>query len=118
MNDEYVSSEKVKTDNLYKSTIVKKNSSYYLTKFKQFDQQEPDGLKASWNWSAFLFAGGWALYRRMYVEFFAFLGIALLSIMFLKKGFVGWSAFVLLFAQTIFAIFANSLYYTSTKKKS
>jgi len=50
MNSEHISRKKVKTDNLYKSIIVKKNSTYYLSKFKKFDHQEPGGLKASWNW--------------------------------------------------------------------
>jgi len=109
--------EKTKTENLYESIIGERNRVYYLTKFEQFDQQGPGGLRAGWNWSAFLCTGGWALYRKMYIWFFAFLGIAFLSSMFGKEGFIGWGALVFFLPQAAFAIFSNSLYYTSIKNK-
>ena len=109
--------EKTKTENLYESIIGERNRVYYLTKFEQFDQQGPGGLRASWNWSAFLCTGGWALYRKMYVWFFAFLGIAFLSSMFGKEGFIGWGVLVFSVPQIAFAIFANSLYHWGIKKK-
>ena len=52
--------------NVYAAVIGEKNTVYYLEKFQRFDQQE-SGLKASWNWSTFLFSGLWLLYRKIYL---------------------------------------------------
>jgi DnaJ-class molecular chaperone len=62
------------TQKQYEAVLGEKNRLYYLLKFQQFDQQ-PIGLKSSWNWSAFLFNSVWVIYRKMYAWFFAFLGI-------------------------------------------
>lgn len=102
--------------NLYEAILGDKNSFYYLSKFEQFDQQGP-GLKASWNWPAFFFGGIWALYRKMYGWFFAFWGIAFLSIIFEKGGSPSLSAIVLIAPWIAFTIYANSLYHGNIKKK-
>lgn len=101
---------------LYEAILGEKNRIYYLAKFDEFDQQAP-GLKATWNWPAFFFCGSWALYRKMYIWFFAFLGIWIISIIFEKAGFPVLGFLLLLGPWIAFTIFANSLYYGSVKKK-
>jgi hypothetical protein len=93
----------------YEAILGEKNRAYYLTKFEQFDNKGP-GIKASWNWSAFLCGGVWALYRKMYGWFFAFWGIAFLSNIFEKAGAQGISAIIFIVPWVAFAICANSLY--------
>ena len=102
--------------NLYEATLGEKNYTYYLKKFEKFDQQPP-GLKASWNWSAFLCSGLWALYRKMYGWFFIFCGVSLLSNVLEKAGIAGLGTLILLALWIFFTIFANSLYFGSIKKK-
>lgn len=100
---------------LYKAIIGEKNTHYYLTKFEQFDRQGP-GFKASWNWPAFFFTGFWALYRKMYGWFFAFLGLLTASNLFEKAG-VADAWVVVLAAQVAFGIYANSIYHGYIRKK-
>lgn len=102
--------------NLYEAILGEKNRIYYLTTFEQFDQQGL-GLKASWNWPAFLCGGAWALYRKMYGWFFAFWGVAALSNIFKKAGSPGLGAIIFLVPWIAFTIYANSLYHNSVKKK-
>lgn len=46
--------------------FVGENADHYIAEFKKLE----DGtLWVSWNWYAFLFAGAWLLYRKMYVVF-------------------------------------------------
>ncbi len=104
------------TQNLYDAILGEKNRIYYLTKFRQLDQQGP-GLKASWNWPSFLCGGVWALYRKMYGWFFAFWGIAALSNLVEKAGSPGLSALVFFAPWIAFTVFANSLYHRSIKKR-
>jgi hypothetical protein len=101
---------------LYEAILGEKNRVHYLTKFEQFDQQGL-GLKASWNWPAFLFGGLWALYRKMYGWFFAFLGIAVLSNIVEKAGYPALGALVFFGPWIAFTIFSNSFYHGSVKKK-
>lgn len=102
--------------NLYKAILGEKNYIYYLTKFEQFDLRGP-GLRASWNWPALLFSGIWALYRKMYGWFFALWGIAALSAIVEREGSPSISALVAIAPAIAFAVFANSLYHWSIKKK-
>lgn len=102
--------------NLYEAILGEKRPTYYLTRFEHFDQQDP-GLKASWNWGAFLGGGVWALYRKMYGWFFAFVGITILSQIVEKAGFKGLSGFLLFGPWIVFTILANSLYHGSVKEK-
>jgi hypothetical protein len=102
--------------NLYEAILGEKNRIYYLTKFEKYDQQGL-GLKASWNWPAFLCGGIWALYRKMYGWFFAFWGIAILSNIFEKTGWPGLSALIFFAPWVMFTFYANSLYHGNVKKK-
>jgi len=111
-----VESKGGKMQSLYEAILGEKNCIHYLTKFEQFDQQGP-GLKASWNWAAFLVGGVWGLYRKMYGWFFAFWGIATISGIFEAAGSPGWSALVFFAPWIAFTIFSNSLYHESIKKK-
>ena len=99
-----------------KAAIGEKNTDYYLTKFEEFDKQG-SGLKASWNWPAFFCSGVWALYRKMYVWFFAFWGIVTISNMIEKSGYSGPGTLIFLVPFIAFPIFANSLYHGSLKNK-
>ena len=115
----------VKAETLYEAVIGEKKR-YYLKKFEKFDKQPP-GLKASWNWAAFLGNYFWALYRKMYGWFFACFGIYVLPIIYLNylkyyKGgapeiySISWYVFMIAF-PIVFGIIGNSLYYRSVKKK-
>jgi hypothetical protein len=101
---------------LYKAAIGEKNTTYYLTKFEQFDQQGP-GLKASWNWPAFFLVGFWALYRKMYGWFFAIWGISILAGIAEKIDQTGLSAVFFLGLWIAFSIYANALYHGKVRKK-
>lgn len=101
---------------LYEATLGEKNQVYYLEKFEYFDQQPP-GLKASWNWPAFLAGGVWALYRKMYRWYFAFWGIDILSIIFAKAVSPNIGMLVLCVFWIAFTAYANSLYHGNVKTK-
>ncbi|MDL2123804.1 MAG: DUF2628 domain-containing protein [Deltaproteobacteria bacterium] len=101
---------------LYEANLGEKNRIYYQTKFAQFDKKGP-GIKASWNWPAFLVGGVWALYRKMYGWFFLLLGVAFISNILEKAGAPGLSAIVFIIPWIAFAIFANSLYQKNLTKK-
>ena len=58
----------------YETAIGEKNLDYYIGKFHAFDEKGA-GLHASWNWAAFFFTGFWALYRKLYGWFVAWVGI-------------------------------------------
>jgi hypothetical protein len=99
-----------------KAAIGEKNTDYYFTKFEEFDQQG-SGLKASWNWPAFFCSGVWALYRKMYIWFFVFWGIAITGNMIEKSGYSVLGTLISLAPFIAFPIFANSLYHGTLKKK-
>lgn len=101
---------------LYEAAIGEKNTTYYLAKFEQFDQQGT-GLKPGWNWPAFFLGGTWALYRKMYGWFFAFFGIILLSNLFEKTGSSVIGAIIFIGPWVAFTIYANSLYHGKVRKK-
>jgi len=98
---------------LYEAVIGEKNASYYLRKFAQFDQQGP-GLKASWNWPAFLVGGAWTLYRKMYGWFFVYLFVYVLWGLSARSIFVVVAFHVF---AALFAVFANSLYHGHVTNK-
>lgn len=101
---------------LCKAIIGDKNTSYYLSKFEQFDQQGP-GLKASWNWAAFFFGGFWALYRKMYGWFFIFWAIGTFLKVMEKASFLPWLGVIYVVFWIAFSIYANSIYHNRVKKK-
>lgn len=52
------------------------NTGYYMQKYNEMNMSNS---KASWNWAAFLIAGPWMLYRKMYKNALIFFAIALVS---------------------------------------
>lgn len=101
---------------LYETILGEENRIYYLTKFESFDKQG-GGLKASWNWSALLVGPAWALYRKMYGCFFAWWGILFLSNLLVKTGSPLLAGIIFDVLWITFAVYANSLYHNSIKKK-
>ena len=101
---------------IYVAILGEKNGIYYLRKFQQFDQKGL-GLNASWNWPALFCSGVWALYRKMYVWFFAFWGVAILSNISAKAGSPWLGAIIFIGPWLTFTIYANSLYHNRVKKK-
>ena len=108
--------------NLYAAVIGEKNTIYYLEKFQRIDQQE-SGLKASWNWSAFLFSGLWLLYRKIYLWFFAYwiLGASIVCLVIFNVADSS-KAFDIVFYITLAfhlfcGIYGNSIYHKSVNKK-
>ncbi len=103
--------------NFYEAAIGERNQSYYLSKFENFDTQGP-GLHASWNWAAFFFTGFWALYRKMYGWFFAWILFAAVVRVALDSPTWSSSALSVLSVATIsFSIVANSLYHQKVKAR-
>lgn len=106
----------------YEAAIGEKNQEYYVDKFEAFDQKG-GGLNASWNWAAFLFAGTWALYRKMYGWFFAWLVVYFVAGV-LERLFAQASPNVRFVAGIVYLVgwlsfgaFANSLYHAKIKKR-
>jgi hypothetical protein len=110
------SREQLLGNQLYEAIVGEKNRDRYLAVFNRFDSQE-SYLNAGWNWSAFLFSGLWALYRKMYVWFFAFWAIATISNIIEKAGSTGFSLLVLLIPAFAFGVYADALYYRRAKAK-
>lgn len=105
-----------KVEDLYGAVIGGKNRAYYLAKFNKFDQRGPE-VGGDWNWAALFCGGLWALYRKMYGWFFAYLGIVFLGTLFEKSGSPIFGFIVLAVPLILFAIFANPIYYRNVKKK-
>ncbi len=101
----------------YAAAIGQKNRNYYLSKFEAFDQKGGGGLKPSWNWSALIFTGAWALYRKMYGWFFAWFGIVFISGMADMGGSPVISGLIFLVSSVVFASYANALYYNKVRTK-
>lgn len=110
-----------KPTGLYESALGEKNLGYYLAKFQAFDEMGP-GLHASWNWPAFFFTGFWALYRKMYGWFVAwvfiltFFGMAGRATLNSQEGAV-WVGVANLAVVLGFAAIANSLYHAKIKSR-
>ena len=93
------------------SLLIGPNSGYYVPKFAEMTQQ---GKRASWNWSAFLIAPYWLIYRKMYEYGAAVLGGALLLSL-----FGGWLTYLLQMAVYIaFGALGNSIYLDSLSRKA
>jgi hypothetical protein len=104
------------TESLYEAILGEKNHDYYLTKFEDFDRKL-SGFIPSWNWPAFFFGGTWALYRKMYGWFFAFLGTIIITGIIEKAGATLLSLILFFVLWVAFTIFANALYHKSVKGK-
>ena len=63
------------SDNSSFNSLIGENESYYANKFQEIKNQNKE---TSWNWSAFLFAPYWFIYRKMYKYGIAFIGITAL----------------------------------------
>ncbi|MBF0340704.1 MAG: SEL1-like repeat protein [Magnetococcales bacterium] len=100
----------------YEYILGDNNRFYYIEKFKQFDKQGP-GLHASWNWSAFFFAGLWAAYRKLYGWFFVWWGFSVLVKVFDKKGYYNFTWIIAAIMLISFAAFANSIYHAIIFKR-
>ena len=83
--------------------LVKDNSSYYMP---QFIKMRTENKTTSWNWSAFLFAAYWLIYRKMYLQ--GGIALAIIFILTILPGNIGW---VLLLGFYIsLGIYGNYLY--------
>ncbi len=100
----------------YKAFLGGASENYYLEKFQEFDRHPP-GMKAGWNWTAFFFGGGWAIYRKMYGWFFFFMEIVLLAGILQRVGAPAIGIAVLSGSWIAFAIYANALYHAGVTKK-
>lgn len=112
--------------NPYDMLIGEKNRIYYQVKFDRFGHLDeavprtPDaaawlnalekGLHPGWNWPAFFFGGIWALYRKMYGWFFAWLGLAIILKLLNVVVVPELSFLVAVLAWIGFAVFADALY--------
>ena len=103
-------------ENYYEALIGPRKQSYYLEKFRKWDQEEA-GLRAGWNWSALFFTGLWALYRKMYIWFLVWFVLFPVVASMVRLG--GTAAYngVIVLGAVCFAIFANSLYHRHVKDK-
>lgn len=102
---------------LYEAALGEKNLGYYLAMFQAFDEKGP-GLHASWNWASFFFTIPWALYRKMYVWFFAWWAVATVATIFGKVSELQQGVGILvLILWAGFSVFANSLYHGKIKAR-
>ena len=91
--------------------LIATNTSYYTSKFNEMRQR---GSKTSWNWSAFLIAPYWMIYRKMYGY-----GAAVLGGFLLLSLLGGWFSYLLvLAAYVVFGILGNHLYMDYIEKKA
>ncbi len=75
------------------AAFVQTKLEHYMPAFEKMRREKKN---FNWNWSAFLFGGFWALYRKMYVYGAAVLGIgALFSILHINLGILGLGVAVL-----------------------
>ncbi|GEM_PF-3539417 len=100
----------------YKAFLGGASENYYLEKFHEFDRHPP-GIKAGWNWAAFFFGGGWAIYRKMYGWFFFFVEMVLLAGILQRVGAPAVGIAVLSGSWIAFSIYANALYHAGVAKK-
>lgn len=103
----------------YVAALGYKKREYYAQIFEKFERDGP-GLKISWNWAAFLFTGVWALYRKMYGWFLAWLVFTMLMsiISTIKSPALALTGIAItLVAASLFGAYANSLYLVKTKSK-
>ncbi len=112
---EKITAKSLDIQDLYIAVIGEKNTDYYLAQFENFDKRQDD--KLSWNWSAFLFTGFWALYRKMYGWFFVYWGIVSISKLFENVVIPKVWLLIYLGISISFATLANSFYYAKVKQK-
>jgi len=91
--------------------FVNRNADYYINKWKEMALT---GSKISWNWAAFLFQGGWMLYRRMYLYYIVF---SLLSMFALSMWVIIIGLFLTLGMWVGLGMYGNYLYAKFTYRK-
>lgn len=82
---------------------VQQNTAYYIERFLALKQS---GKNKSWNWSAFLFAPFWMLYRKMYTYGFVLLALCLL----VSLVFSLWACLLLFVVYILAGVYGNALY--------
>lgn len=115
----------VPRENLYRAAVGDSRADYYVPRFVRFDT--PGASQASWNWSAFLVAFFWGLYRRMYgrsLLFCLLMPYLVLIALQLLLGFshVPHAALLSLFGMmaytwVIIPMFANAQYHRSIVRR-
>ncbi|MEO8136954.1 MAG: DUF2628 domain-containing protein [Betaproteobacteria bacterium] len=100
---------------LYPAAIGPRNQQFYLEFFSRADGATK--FLASWNWPAFFAGGIWCLYRKLYLWFFVFSGVATISSVLAKVGALWTSVAVALVSWLALATYGNSLYHRSVQKK-
>ncbi len=91
--------------------LIGADAGYYTSKFNDMRRR---GSKASWNWSAFLIAPFWMIYRKMYGY-----GAGILGGVLILSLFGGWFAYLLLSAAyVVFGLFGNCVYMDHLEKKA
>ena len=103
----------------YAVALGHKKRAYYAQIFEKFERQGP-GSKIGWNWSAFVFTGIWALYRKTYGWFLAWLVLTMLMsiLIAIKSQLLALiSLAITLLAASLFGAYANSLYHIKIKSK-
>ncbi len=93
-----------KTDEI--ANFIKDSGEYYSDKFRLVQEKK---RTISWNWGAFLFAGFWFLYRKMYKVGLLILAATIYSSNIIKSTWFSWaiSMFCGLFANFIYLIYCD-----------
>lgn len=89
--------------------LIGTKTEYYVPKFQEMKQQNK---KTTWNWSAFLVAPYWFIYRKMYGYGYGILAAAFIL------SFIPVLSFFALGGYIALGIFANFIYMTELEKKS
>jgi hypothetical protein len=113
MNEETktISNDDGTAEILYRLFIGEKNRPYYLFAFERIKRQQPGNYVPAWHWPAFMFGGGWFLYRKMY-RYFALFCALLFVVKIMESNDMPVLAFFFLVIPWIsFTIGANHLYY-------
>lgn len=85
------------------ANFVQNSGEYYSNRFKLIQNNKRPII---WNWGAFLFAGFWFLYRKMYATGLIILAITIYSSNIIRSTWLCWaiSIFCGLFANYIYLI--------------
>lgn len=115
----------IEMEDLYRAAVGPRRADYYAPEFLRFDQ--PGSSRISWNWSAFLLASLWFLYRRMYADWAIYCllipiliiaGAATLSGIEKSASPLAFANLGLLaYYYVIIPMFANALYHRRVKER-
>lgn len=112
--------------------IGRNGLSYYLPRFKKFAQKTPKLTPAfdvfsaykytakffepNWNWSAFLFTYGWALYRKLYAWSIVLFLASAFCFLAITEGAAELGLISLVAVHIAFGMYANAVYYSKAKE--